>query len=95
MSANPCQCIEACYDATRNLLEIAGYANVGKLELFDYGTSLQNEDLQLSKNVLAVFYIYTRMSYSSIKPEVADSEHALHRALLIRTHVDQKGIKLF
>lgn len=95
MAIAPNKCIESCYNATRNLLEIAGYPNENKLELFDYGTSLQKENLQLSKDVLAVFYIYSQMSYSTIKPKITDSEHALHRSLLVRTQIDQKRFSLF
>ena len=80
----PNQCIESCYFATRNLLEISGYENSEKMELFDYGTALQTVDLQLSKDVLAVFYFYTQMSYSMKKVKVADSEHTLERALNVR-----------
>lgn len=81
----PQKCIESCYFAIRNLLEISGYPNAQKMELFDYGTSLKHVDLQLSKDVLAVFHAYSQMSYSLKTAMLTDSEEALKRALNIRS----------
>lgn len=88
LSSAPDLCIELCYFATRNLLEISGYGNKQKLELFDYGISLKEVDLQLSKDALAVFYIYTQMSYSMKVPQITDSEQALVRSLNIRSQLN-------
>ncbi|MBN1864481.1 MAG: transglutaminase domain-containing protein [Victivallales bacterium] len=91
LKSSPEECVKVCYSAIRNMLELAGYPNSRKMELFDYGASLSKVSMQLSKNTLAVFHIYSRMSYSTSNIDTTDSEEALQRALLVRSELDNTG----
>lgn len=91
---SPDLCIELSYFATRHLLEISGYKNIKKLELFAYGASLKNIKIQLSKDVLKLFSIYTKMAYSFETNNVQDAKIAIKKALKIRTKLKKVRLQL-
>jgi hypothetical protein len=84
---NPGECIGTCYRLTRELLEISGLKRERNMELFNYGVSLKNIDYNLSKDVLAVFFIYSKTSYSSTGPAREDAEVTSERIMRIRNNL--------
>lgn len=84
---NPGECISVCYKLTRELLEISGLKREKNMELFNYGVSLKKADYNLSKDALAVFFIYSKTSYSSTGPTKEDAEVALQRITRIRNNL--------
>ncbi len=84
---NPGECIGICYRLTRELLEISGLKRERNMELLNYGISLKTTDYNLSRDVLAVFFIYSKTSYSSSSPAKEDAEVSLQRILRIRKNL--------
>ena len=90
---NPSECISICYKLTRELLEISDLKREKNMELLNYGVTLKKTDYNLSKDVLAVFFIYSKTCYSSYGPGMEDAEVALHRIVRIRNNL-VKNLKL-
>jgi hypothetical protein len=84
---NPGECINVCYKLTRELLEISGLKREKNMELFNYGVSLKKTDYNLSKDVLAVFFMYSKTSYSCSVPAKKDAEVSLERIMRIRNNL--------
>ena len=57
------------------------------MELLNYGISLKTTDYNLSRDVLAVFFIYSKTSYSSSSPAKEDAEVTMLRILRIRKNL--------
>ena len=86
----PGECISTCYKLTRELLELSGLKREKNIELLNYGISLKTIDYNLSKDVLAVFFIYSKTSYSRSSPAMEDAEVSLQRIMRIRDNLVDK-----
>lgn len=84
VGGDPSFAIAQCYRMARDMLELSGRPRLGNLDLFDYGKSLESWDADLSRNALALFFLYSRMEYSAAGPDAGDSYEALRRAEAIR-----------
>ena len=86
-SANPFETVRLCYLTVRELLVLAEYPRQRNAELFEYGASLSNYDLQLAKDVVVVFFIYSRYEYGieNVSPE--DCQKMMDRTNKIRNFI--------
>jgi hypothetical protein len=85
--ADPGERINICYRLARELLEISGLNREKNMELFNYGVSLKKIDYNLSKDVLGVFFIYSKTSYSSSSPSMEDAELSSQRIIKIKNNL--------
>ncbi len=83
-AVNPVETVRLCYLTVRELLVLAEYPRQNNAELFEYGASLNNHDLQLAKDVVVVFFIYSRYEYGTEKVSQEDCKEILERADRIR-----------
>ncbi|MFA6291166.1 MAG: transglutaminase domain-containing protein [Victivallales bacterium] len=86
-AGSPAERIGCCYKLTRELLEISGLKREKNMELLNYGISLKKTDYNLSRDALAVFFIYSKASYSPSAPEAEDAEVVMQRILRIRNNL--------
>jgi hypothetical protein len=84
---DPGESIGTCYRLTRELLEMSGLRREKNMELLNYGISLKKTDYNLSRDALAVFFIYSKTSYSPSAPLAEDAEETLQRILRIRNNL--------
>jgi len=73
---DPALCLKLCYLTSRGILDLAGYPREKNLELFDYGESLQVINPELSKDVLVIFSLYSKMVYSPLPATSIESKKA-------------------
>ncbi len=82
--SNPALCLKLCYLAIRDSLDLAGFQRKNNMELFDYGASLEAVNPQFSKDVLMVFFLYSKMTYSKQPATAIDSDKAFKKLSDIR-----------
>ncbi|OGV52047.1 MAG: hypothetical protein A2017_03595 [Lentisphaerae bacterium GWF2_44_16] len=87
---NPPLAIRLAYRTARELLNLGGWPRKNNMELFEYGASLKGVDTLLCKDVLVIYFIYTQMVYSAVKPSVENSKAAVERISRIRVFVMNK-----
>ncbi|MDD3118971.1 MAG: transglutaminase-like domain-containing protein [Victivallales bacterium] len=80
----PASSIRCSYWAVRQLLELHGLPGRGNLELLDYATLIATCRPQLGPDILAVFFLYIRMTYSAVAPTEVQARIVLERAEKIR-----------
>ena len=84
---DPVETVRLCYLTVRELLVLAEYPRQHNAELFEYGASLNNYDLQLAKDVVVVFFIYSRYEYGTENVSHEDCHEILERADRIRNFI--------
>ncbi|MFZ2655154.1 MAG: transglutaminase family protein [Victivallales bacterium] len=85
--------INICYRITRELLDLSGLRRDHNMELFNYGASLERMDYNLSKDVLVIFFIYSKISYGTSEPGKEDVEEVFHKIIRIRNNL-RNNLKL-
>ncbi len=85
--------INICYRITRELLDVSGLKREHNMELFNYGASLERLDYSLSKDVLVIFFIYSKIEYGTSVPSKEDVETAFHKIIRIRNNL-RNNLKL-
>ncbi len=86
-AVNPIETVRLCYLTVRELLVLAEYPRQHNAELFEYGASLSNHDLQLAKDVVVVFFIYSRYEYGTENVSQEDCQEIMERAGRIRKFI--------
>lgn len=86
-AADPVETVRLCYLTVRELLVLAEYPRQHNAELFEYGASLSVHDLQLAKDVVVVFFIYSRYEYGTENISPADCQEILERTDRIRNFI--------
>jgi hypothetical protein len=82
--------VRYCYQAVRNLLNLAGLPRKKNLELLDYGASLDVINWKLRKNTVVIFFLYSKQEYSLVPCTDAEAKEALNRTQLIREFIYPK-----
>ena len=86
-AADPVETVRLCYLTVRELLVLAEYPRQHNAELFEYGASLNIHDLQLAKDVVVVFFIYSRYEYGTENISQEDCQEILERTDRIRNFI--------
>ncbi len=84
---NPVETVRLCYLTVRELLVLAEYPRQKNAELFEYGASLSKYDLQLAKDVVVVFFIYSRYEYGTENVSPEDCMEVMERTDRVRNFI--------
>jgi len=84
---NPGVCVKKCYLMTRMLLNLGGFPRPHNIELLDYGRSLSIIDINLHKDVVVVFYLFSKLEYSLSPITLDEAGDALERLERIRKYM--------
>jgi hypothetical protein len=84
---SPNETVRLCYLTIRELLVLAKYPRYKNAELFEYGVSLNSCDLQLAKDVIVVFFLYSKYEYGTEKVSAEDCSVILARTAAIREFI--------
>ena len=84
---NPATCIKMSYLLTRSLLNLWGLPRQRNAELLEYGRSLNIVDLELHRDVVVIFYMFSKLEYSLSPVTLEEAEEALERLERIRKYI--------
>jgi hypothetical protein len=84
ITSNPSLCVKICYLVIRDSLNAAGYPRERNMELFHYGNSLENLDVNTPKDILVIFLLFTQRAYSKELITPRDSMEAWQRLSKVR-----------
>ncbi len=84
---DPIEAVRLCYLTVRELLVLAEYPRHNNAELFEYGASLNIYNRQLAKDVVVIFFIYSKYEYGSEKVRVEDCQRIMKRTDRIRKFI--------
>ena len=84
---NPALCVRMSYLMTRSLLNLGGLPRARNAELLDYGRSLSIIDTNLRRDVVVIFYMFSRLEYSSMPIVEEEAEETLERLERIRYYI--------
>ncbi len=85
--ANPALCVRMCYSMTRSLLNLGGFPRSRNAELFEYGRSLSVVDIDLHKDVVVIFYMFSKLEYSLSPITLKEAGEALERLERVREYI--------
>jgi len=75
----PAICLKMCYRMTRTLLNLGGLPRSRNAELLEYGRSLNIVDIDLHKDVVVIFYMFSKLEYSLSPITLEEAGEALER----------------
>ncbi|MCK4981363.1 MAG: hypothetical protein KAS17_00495, partial [Victivallaceae bacterium] len=84
---NPALCVRMCYSMTRSLLNLGGFPRSRNAELFEYGRSLSVVDIDLHKDVVVIFYMFSKLEYSLSPITLKEAGEALERLERVREYI--------
>lgn len=84
---NPAICVKMCYRMTRTLLNLGGFPRPRNAELLEYGRLLNRVDLGLHKDVVVIFYMFSKLEYSLSPTTLEEADEALERLERIRKYI--------
>ena len=84
---NPGKCVRMCYYMTRTLLNMGGFPRPRNVELFDYGRSLSLVDTVFYKDVVVIFFMFSKLEYSAAQITEEEAEDTLERVEKVRNFI--------
>jgi transglutaminase-like putative cysteine protease len=84
---NPGICVKMSYLMTRSLLNLVGFPRSHNAELLEYGRSLNIVNLELHKDVVVIFYMFSKLEYSLSQITLEEADEALERLERIRKYI--------
>ena len=84
---NPGKCVRMCYYMTRTLLNMGGFPRPRNVELFDYGRSLSLVDTVFYKDVVVIFFMFSKLEYSAVQITEEEAEDTLERVEKVRNFI--------
>ena len=84
---NPGTCVKNCYLMTRTLLNLGGFPRSRNAELLEYGRSLNIVDITLHKDVVVIFYMFSKLEYSLSPITLEEAGDAIERLEKIRKYI--------
>jgi len=85
--ANPALCVRMCYSMTRSLLNLGGFPRIRNAELLEYGRSLSVIDFDLYKDVVVIFYMFSKLEYSLSPITLEEAGEVLERLERVREYI--------
>ncbi len=80
-------CVRMCYLTTRSLLNLGEMPRSRNAELLEYGKSLNIIDFGLCKDVVVIFYMFSKLEYSSLSVSGEEAGEILERLEKIRRYI--------
>ena len=84
---NPDLCVRMCYLMTRSLLNLGGLPRLRNVELLEYGRSLNIVDIGLHRDVVVIFYMFSKLEYSLSPITLGEAGDALERLERVRKYI--------
>jgi transglutaminase-like putative cysteine protease len=85
--AKPELCVRMCYLMTRSLLNLGGFPRVRNVELLEYGRSLSMVGRDLHRDVVVIFYMFSKLEYSLSPITLEEAGEALERLERVREYI--------